>query len=58
MLKDKHWIKADFAACGGLCPLFRKEFEAAEKPVKATLEITAKGVYYAEIDGKRVGDFI
>ncbi len=58
MLKDKHWIKADFAACGGLCPLFRKEFEAAEKPVKATLEITAKGVYYAEIDSKRVGDFI
>ena len=59
MLKNKHWIKADFAAGGnGICPLFRKEFESVQKPEKALLEITGKGVYYAEIDGKRVGDFI
>ncbi len=59
MLKNQHWIKADFAASGnGICPLFRKEFESVQKPEKALLEITGKGVYYAEIDGKRVGDFI
>ena len=59
MLKNKHWIKADFAAGGnGICPLFRKEFESVQKPEKAILEITGKGVYYAEIDGKRVGDYI
>ena len=59
MLKNKHWIKADFAAGGnGICPLFRKEFESVQKPEKALLEITGKGVYYAEIDGKRVGDYI
>lgn len=59
MLKNKHWIKADFAADGnGICPLFRKEFESVQKPEKALLEITGKGVYYAEIDGKRVGDYI
>ena len=59
MLKNKHWIKAAFAAGGnGICPLFRKEFESVQKPEKALLEITGKGVYYAEIDGKRVGDYI
>lgn len=58
VLKNKNWIKAEFASCGGVCPLFRKEFELHEKPTGALLEITAKGVYYAEIDGKRVGDYI
>lgn len=53
MLKNQHWIKADFAASGnGICPFFRKEFEPAQKPEKALLEITGKGVYYAEIDGQ------
>ncbi len=43
---------------GGVCPVFRRPF-AAEKPVeRAVLEITALGVYKAEINGRRVGDFV
>lgn len=40
-----------------VCPVFMKEFEALEVK-KATLYITARGVYEATINGKRVGDFI
>ena len=58
MLTVQTWIKADFAAQGGVCPVFRKEFEVGAGLVRATLDITAKGVYYAEIGGRRVGDFI
>jgi hypothetical protein len=37
---------------------FIREIKAEKKIKKATLNITALGVYYAEIDGYRVGDFI
>ena len=57
MLKNQKWIRADFAKDYNTCPLFRKEFDAKDVK-KATLEITAKGIYYAELNGKRVGDFI
>lgn len=43
---------------GDTVPLFRKTF-VCEKPVrKAELEITAAGVYEAELNGTRVGRFI
>ena len=43
---------------GDIAPVFRRAF-AAQKPVaKATLEITALGVYEAELNGRRVGDFV
>ena len=43
---------------GDVCPVFRRVF-GAEKPVeKAELEITALGVYEAELNGKRVGNFV
>ncbi len=38
-------------------PVFRKEFSVKDKVEKATLSITARGVYEAKINGKRVGDF-
>lgn len=57
MLKNSKWIRADFAKDYTVSPLFRKTF-CAEKVKKATLEITAKGIYYAEINGKRVGNFV
>ena len=37
---------------------FIREMKTNKKIKKATLNITALGVYYAEIDGCRVGDFI
>ena len=37
---------------------FTKEFMPKGKIKKATLNITALGCYYAEINGERVGDFI
>ncbi|MBO5197097.1 MAG: family 78 glycoside hydrolase catalytic domain [Lachnospiraceae bacterium] len=40
------------------CPVFTKEW-STDKPIKeAKLFVTALGVYEAELNGKRVGDFI
>ena len=57
-IQKQHWIRADFAAGGNVCPVFRKVITISRPLAGATLEITAKGVYEAEIDGKRVGNFI
>lgn len=40
------------------CPEFIGRFETAKKIKKATLEMSACGVYYAELNGKPVGDFV
>ncbi|KAM0351745.1 hypothetical protein ACHAPU_002257 [Fusarium lateritium] len=37
--------------------LFRKQFVLRDSPVKAQLYVTAQGVYEAEINGDRVGDY-
>ena len=55
MLKNQKWIRADFAKDHTVCPVFRKTFDV-NNIKKATLEITAKGVYLAELNGKRVGN--
>lgn len=57
MLKNQKWIRADFAKDYKTCPVFRKKFGASDIK-KATLEITAKGVYAAELNGRRIGDFL
>lgn len=51
------WIKPsrDF---GDVCPVFVKKFTSDSKPEKATLTLSAFGVYEAVLNGKRVGDFI
>ena len=43
---------------GDICPVFMREFNVADKIKKATLFITARGVYEAKLNGNRVGDFI
>ena len=56
-IKTSSWITVS-QDTGNICPVFRKKF-AAEKAIKKTeLEITALGVYEAEINGQRVGDFV
>ena len=56
MLKA-NWILPDYNM-GKVCPLFRKDFNIDKKPYSATLHITARGVYEATLNGRRVGDFI
>ncbi len=55
--------KADFIVSkksyGKICPSFSKEFSSKKQIKKATLEVSALGVYNAYINGKQVGaDYI
>lgn len=43
---------------GDVCPIFRRDFACDAPLKKAELYISARGVYEAEINCKRVGDFI
>lgn len=43
---------------GKNCPVFRKKFVISKPFESACLQITALGVYVAEINGKRVGDAV
>lgn len=63
MLLQSKWItyktgeyKDMHAKYGNPSPYFRKSFECREKPVKATLQMSALGVYMAYINGKSVAD--
>ena len=38
--------------------MFRRRFLAEKEILSAALEITALGVYEAELNGRRVGDFV
>jgi alpha-L-rhamnosidase len=53
------WIVADFKEDENMrvSPYFRKQFSATKKVKSATAYITARGLYEAYINGKRVGDF-
>ena len=56
-IKSIQWITVS-QDTDDVCPIFRRTF-ITEKPIeKAELEITALGVYEAELNRKRVGDFI
>lgn len=56
-IKKAQWITPNWDL-GDVCPVFRRSF-STEKPVKkAELEITALGVYEAELNGRQVGDFV
>lgn len=57
MIKDAEWICAD-ADFGGVCPSFTKLFTAKKEIKKASLSVTAAGVYEACLNGKRVGNFV
>ena len=41
-----------------ICPIFEKRFKANKEIQKATLKVTAKGVYEAFLNDSRVGNFI
>ena len=46
------------ANMGDVCPVFRRRFLVHKQIQQAALEITALGVYVAELNGTRVGDFV
>ena len=56
-IKNSAWITVS-QENGDVCPVFRRQI-AAEKSIRtAELQITSLGVYLAEINGRRVGDFV
>ena len=57
MLENAKWI-AHPSDMGFECPVFKKEFKLKGKVKKAQITVTAKGCYYGELNGKRIGDFI
>lgn len=50
------WITTS-GSIGDVCPVFRRTFDTVDI-IKADLSVTSLGVYKAEINGSRVGDFI
>ncbi|MBR5110881.1 MAG: family 78 glycoside hydrolase catalytic domain [Clostridia bacterium] len=56
-IKSSQWITVS-QDIGGVCPVFRRVFSTEKLIEKAELEITALGVYQAEINGCRAGDFV
>ena len=56
-IKTSSWITVS-QDTGDICPVFRKQFAAEKTIEKAELQITALGVYQAEINGRWVGDFV
>ena len=57
MIRDASWItKRGIDA--RTVPVFRREFACDREIASGTLEVTAAGVYEAELNGRRVGDFI
>lgn len=57
MLENAKWISYP-TDTGFACPVFKKTFDTKKEVKRATLEITSLGCYYAELNGKRIGDFI
>ena len=57
MMLNANWIEPprDF---GNVSPLFLREFKAAKPVAKAVLRASARGVYEAVLNGKRVGGFV
>ena len=57
MINNQTWICTQEDVESRKCSVFVKKFDSCDI-AQAQLSITAKGVYYAELNGKRVGDFI
>ena len=57
MVFQADWIKASNCT-QNVCPVFRKIFSNTPKLRKADLYITSLGVYEAEINGRRVGEYV
>lgn len=52
-----NWIRTE-KPLDEICPLFKKSFHVGKKVQSATLLASARGVYEAAVNGKRVGEFI
>lgn len=57
MITNAEWISSPIDI-GEVCPIFSKDIKVSKPIQKAELSISATGVYEAEINGARVGDFI
>ena len=56
-IKKAQWITSAHGM-SDLCPVFRRVFSTKKPVERAELQVTALGVYEAELNGKRVGDFV
>lgn len=56
-LSNTKWISAGKYA-HGKCPVFQKTFSIVKKALFCRLKISSRGVYEANLNGKRVGDFV
>ena len=56
MLKA-NWIQP-YYKISKACPLFKKEFSVNKEVDSATLFVTARGVYEATLNSRRVGNFV
>ena len=56
-IKTSAWITVS-QNTGDICPVFRKLFAPEKAIEKAELQITALGIYHAEINGQRISDFV
>ncbi len=56
-LLNSQWINIS-RNIGDVAPVFRRAFTPAKAVSHAELEITALGVYAAELNGRRIGDFV
>ena len=52
-----NWIKSP-VEMGYACPVFRKQINILKEIERATAIISARGVYEATLNEKRIGDFI
>lgn len=52
-----NWITTA-ADMGDICPVFCKTWSSEKNVVKAELYLTALGVYEANLNGKRIGEFV
>lgn len=51
------WIQPEHDM-GDVVPVYEKQFSLSKTPAKAVLHITALGVYEAQLNGKRIGNFV
>jgi len=56
-INSSNWITVS-QETGDVCPVFRKQFATGKTIEKGELQITALGIYHAEINGQRISDFV
>ncbi|MBR6399043.1 MAG: family 78 glycoside hydrolase catalytic domain, partial [Lachnospiraceae bacterium] len=56
-MNNSQWITTAWDL-GDVCPVFSKNFQTDKTVASAELTITALGVYEAELNGARVGDYV